>query len=114
MTAQRWFDFSSKVVIIKHGSEGSYGYTADGKKYKVGIFPVKLLKSFGGGDAYASAFLYGLMEGWNVADCLEFGSASAAILVSSHSCSDAMPAVQEVQDFMNKLKDEFGSMITEL
>ena len=74
-------------------------------------FPVKLVKSFGGGDAYAAAFLYGLMEGWDIIDCLEFGSGAASMLVASHSCSEAMPHVEEVKEFIRKEKEEYGEMI---
>jgi len=114
VTADRWFEYKAKIVVIKHGKEGSIAYTKDGQAYKVRPFPVKLLKSFGGGDAYASAFLYGLMEGWNVDKSLEFGSASAAMLVASHSCSDAMPSAEAVQEFMDKAKGEHGDMVTKL
>lgn len=114
VTAERWFGHNAKLVVIKHGKEGSIAYTKDGSIYKVRPFPVKLLKSFGGGDAYASAFLYGLMENWNIARSLEFGSASAAMLVASHSCSDAMPRAEAVQEFIDKAKKEHGEMVTKL
>lgn len=114
VTAARWFNHNAKIVVIKHGKEGSIAYMNDDTAYQVRPFPVKLLKSFGGGDAYASAFLYGLMEGWNVDKCLEFGSASAAMLVASHSCSDAMPGSEEVQKFIDKAKAEHGEMVTKL
>lgn len=114
VTADRWFGHNSKIVVIKHGKDGSFGYTNGDEAYKVSSFPVKLLKSFGGGDAYASAFLYGLMEGWDVGRSLELGSASAAMLVASHSCSDAMPSAEKVKEFMDKAKAEHGDMVTKL
>ncbi|WP_035147964.1 5-dehydro-2-deoxygluconokinase [Clostridium tetanomorphum] len=110
-TADRWISYGNKIVVIKHGKEGSTAYTDEGEMYKIKPFPVKLLKSFGGGDAYASAFIYGLMEGWNVIDALEFGSASAAMLVASHSCSEAMPKVKEIEEFIRKAKEEYGEMV---
>lgn len=110
-TADRWISYGNKIVVIKHGKDGSTAYTDDGEMYKIKPFPVKLLKSFGGGDAYASAFIYGLMERWNVIDALEFGSASAAMLVASHSCSEAMPSVEEVKEFIRKAKEEHGEMV---
>ncbi|HBQ46867.1 MAG TPA: 5-dehydro-2-deoxygluconokinase, partial [Ruminococcaceae bacterium] len=74
-------------------------------------FPIKRLKSFGGGDGYASAFLYGLLEGWDVIDCLEFGSASASILVASHSCSDSMPDLSTLKSYIADCKRKYGEMI---
>lgn len=110
-SAKRWLDFGNKIVVIKHGKEGSTAYTNDGKSYKIKPFPVKLLKSFGGGDAYASAFIYGILEEWNIMDALEFGSASAAMLVASHSCSQDMPTVKAINEFIKEKKEQYGEMI---
>lgn len=44
-------------------------------------------------------------------DALEFGSASAAMLVASHSCSDAMPKVEEIKEFIKAEKAEYGEMV---
>lgn len=110
-TAAYWHKQNAKIVIIKHGKDGSTAYTNDGESYSIKPFPVKLLKSFGGGDGYASAFLYGLFEGWEMIDCLEFGSASAAMLVASHACSQDMPTVDAVKEFIKKEKEEYGEMI---
>jgi 5-dehydro-2-deoxygluconokinase len=110
-TAAYWHSQNAKIVIIKHGKEGSTAYTNDGESYSIKPFPVKLLKSFGGGDGYASAFLYGIFEGWEIIDALEFGSASAAMLVASHACSQDMPTVPAVKEFIKKEKEEYGEMI---
>ena len=110
-TAAYWHGQNAKIVIIKHGKEGSTAYTNDGESYSIKPFPVKLLKSFGGGDGYASAFLYGIFEGWEIIDALEFGSASAAMLVASHACSQDMPSVEAVKEFIKKEKEEYGEMI---
>ncbi len=110
-TAAYWHGWNAKIVIIKHGKDGSTAYTNDGESYSIKPFPVKLLKSFGGGDGYASAFLYGLLEGYDIMDALEFGSASAAMLVASHACSQDMPTVEQVKEFIRKEKEEYGEMI---
>ncbi|KIL09502.1 5-dehydro-2-deoxygluconokinase [Clostridium botulinum] len=106
-SAKRWLGFGNKIVVIKHGKEGSTAYTNDGKSYEIKPFPVKLLKSFGGGDAYASAFIYGILEEWDIMDALEFGSASAAMLVASHSCSEDMPTVKEINEFIKEKKEQY-------
>ena len=110
-TAKYWHNQNAKIVIIKHGKEGSTAYTDDGESFSIKPFPVKLLKSFGGGDGYASAFLYGVFEGWDIIDCLEFGSASASMLVASHACSEDNPSVEAVKDFIKKEKEEYGELI---
>jgi 5-dehydro-2-deoxygluconokinase len=104
-TAGKWFDFSAQIVVIKHGKDGSIAYTRDGKSHTAAIFPAKVIKTFGAGDSYAAGFLYGLMNEWSVEKSMEFGSAAASIVISSHSCSDAMPTVEQVVDYMTKCKN---------
>ncbi len=110
-TAAYWHAQNAKIVIIKHGKQGSTAYTCDGQSFSIKPFPIKLLKSFGGGDGYASAFLYGLFEGLEIIDALEFGSASASLLVASHACSEDMPSAEKVKEFIKKEKEEYGEMI---
>lgn len=110
-TASYFHSQGCKILVIKHGKEGSTAYTNDGNKYSIKPFPVKLLKSFGGGDGYASAFLYGLFEGLDMIECLELGSASAAMLVASHGCSEDMPSINSLKEFITNCKKQYGDMI---
>lgn len=105
ITAKRWFDYSAKIVVIKHGKEGSIAYTKEGDEVKGAVFPVTPVKTFGAGDSYAGAFIYGLMNGWDPGKAMEFGAGSAAIVVSSHSCSDAMPSVRQIEEFIANYKE---------
>ncbi len=110
-TAAYWFSKNAKIVVIKHGKEGSTAHTKDGGRFSIKPFPVDCLKSFGGGDGYASGFLYGLYSGWEIIDCLEFGSAEASMMVASHSCSDDLPGVEAVKQFIKEEKEKYGEMI---
>lgn len=110
-SAAAWHKEQAKIVIIKHGKEGSTAYTNDGNRYSIKPFPVTALKSFGGGDGYGSGFLYGLFEGWEMIDSLEFGSAEAAMMVASHSCSEDLPGPDEVRAFIKESKEKYGEMI---
>lgn len=100
-TAQKWFDHKASIVIIKHGEKGSIAYTKTGEVVRSKTFETKVLKTFGAGDSYASAFIYGLMQGWSVDKSMEYGSGSAAIVISRHSCSEAMPTFDELDEFVN-------------
>lgn len=99
-TASRWFSYRANLVVIKHGGAGSIAYTKDGESHRSGIFRTNVLKTFGAGDSYASAFIYGLMNGKEISKAMKMGSASASIVISRHSCSDAMPTEAELLEHM--------------
>jgi 5-dehydro-2-deoxygluconokinase len=96
-TAHRWFKHNAKIVLVKHGGDGSTAFIKDGSSYKGRTFPANVVKTFGAGDSFAGAFIYGLIQGWEIDKCQEFGAASASIVVASHSCSDAMPTVEQIE-----------------
>ncbi len=113
-SSEYWFGYGAKVVVIKHGMEGSTAYTSDGQKFSIKPFPVKARKGFGGGDGYSSAFLFGIFSGWDMSECLEFGSAEASMMVRSNNCSDDLPNTQQVREFIKQEKEEYGEMVAKV
>lgn len=105
-TVDYLFSHSPELLVIKHGVEGSYAYTKTGETYRGKAYKAKVLKTFGAGDSYAAAFLYALSNEKGIETALKFGSASAAIVVSKHSSSDAMPTIAEIEELIrdNELK----------
>ncbi|UFJ42676.1 5-dehydro-2-deoxygluconokinase [Brevibacillus humidisoli] len=103
-TANKWFDHCARIVVIKHGKDGSIAYTKEGEAYRGTTFPANVIKTFGAGDSYAAGFIYGLMNGWEIPKAMEYGAAAASIVISSHSCSDAMPTAQQIDDYMAMCK----------
>lgn len=106
VTAKKWFDFNAKIMVIKHGKKGSFAYTLEGEQYTGAVFPVIPVKTFGAGDSYAGGFIYGLMQGYDPGKAMEIGAASASIVVSSHSCSDAMPGINKIERFIEQYDGE--------
>ncbi|AUJ23520.1 MULTISPECIES: 5-dehydro-2-deoxygluconokinase [Virgibacillus] len=100
-TVKELFKYEPELIVIKHGVEGSFAYSKEGKEYKANAYKTKVLKTFGAGDAYASAFLYALFNEKDVETALKYASAAAAIVVSKHSSSEAMPTVSEIEDLIN-------------
>lgn len=91
------FQQSAQLIVIKHGVEGSYAYTKAGDVYNGKAYKTKVLKTFGAGDSYAAAFIYAVLAGKSIETALKYGSASASIVVSKHSSSDAMPDVAAIE-----------------
>ncbi|WP_027091163.1 5-dehydro-2-deoxygluconokinase [Cohnella thermotolerans] len=96
-TTRHLFRHTPELVVIKHGVEGSYAYTRSGGVFRARAYKTKVLKTFGAGDSYASAFLFALLQGKDIETALKYGSASASIVVSRHSSSEAMPQVHEIE-----------------
>ncbi|MGZ9793907.1 5-dehydro-2-deoxygluconokinase [Bacillus atrophaeus] len=94
------FEHSADLVVIKHGVEGSYAYSKSGEVFRAKAYKTNVLKTFGAGDSYASAFIYGLVSGKDIETALKYGSASASIVVSKHSSSEAMPTVSEIEQLV--------------
>ncbi|MFK4472663.1 5-dehydro-2-deoxygluconokinase [Paenibacillus sp. RC73] len=99
-TIRYLFQHSPELIVIKHGVKGSYAYTNTGETFSGRAYKTKVLKTFGAGDSYASAFLYALLRGKDIETALRFGSASASIVVSKHSSSDAMPTATEIEQLI--------------
>lgn len=110
-SAAYWLDHGARLLVIKHGKQGSAAYTRQGV-YQVKPFQLEALKSFGGGDGYGSAFLHGLLTGLRVRDALELGTASASMLVASHACSQDMPDREQLRAFIKEQKARYGEHVT--
>ena len=56
--------------------------------------PIPVLDRIGGGDGFVSGLLYGILKGWDSADCLHFGWATGAMAVTMEE-DFATPADEE-------------------
>ncbi|QWT17416.1 5-dehydro-2-deoxygluconokinase [Collinsella sp. zg1085] len=99
-----WHKHHARIVLIKHGMKGSSAFLSSGDSYSIQAFPVKARKGFGGGDGYGAGFIYGLFQDWSIARCLEFGSAEASMMVRANNCSDALPNLEAVEEFITEAK----------
>lgn len=91
----------TQAVAVKRGQAGSVVYTPDGGVYPAQPFKVDVLNVLGAGDAWASGFIYGYLNGWGWEQCARFGNATGAIIVTRHACANAMPTFAEVTEFID-------------
>ena len=96
----RWLlEEGVSLVSIKQGKKGSHIYTPQGRTVG-GIYPTKVLKSFGAGDSYSGSFNNALIRGKSLEEALKYAAAAASITITGHSCSDAMPTLAQVEEYM--------------
>lgn len=84
-----------KIVVCKLGAKGVTARTHEGS-WSASPIAVDVVSTIGAGDGFAAGFLYALDRGFPLEECLQYGNAAAAVVVSRVSCSDAMPRLEEV------------------
>lgn len=93
--------FSSAPIVAKKGAQGCCVYLDDSPHpVTVPGFPVDILNVLGAGDAFISGLLYGLLRGESWEAAATYGNAAGAIVVTRHACSQAMPDIAELRQFI--------------
>ena len=100
LSARRLLEAGASIVSIKRGKEGSVVHVCGGEVFRGGIYPAKVENTFGAGDSYGGAFIFSLLRGKSIPEALKYAAASAAITVSGHSCSEAMPDLPRLEEYM--------------
>ena len=92
---------SVPMLVSKLGDKGTRVWTAGGSVF-LEPYSVEVVSTIGAGDGFASGFLYGLLKDLPVTECLHYGNAAAAVVVSRLSCSDAMPTLAELEQMIRE------------
>jgi len=89
-----------QALVMKRGAHGATIYRRDAPAVDVAPFPITVLNVLGAGDAFASGFLYGYLQGWPLERAARLGNACGAIIVTRHGCANFMPTLDEVTAFL--------------
>jgi 5-dehydro-2-deoxygluconokinase len=89
-----------EALILKRGAHGSTVFRHGVPPIDAAPFPIAVLNVLGAGDAFASGFLYGYLEGWPLERAARMGNACGAIVVTRHGCANFMPTLDEVSAFV--------------
>ncbi len=91
-----------EALIVKRGDKGSSVFLKNGEVIDVPGFKVEVMNVLGAGDAFASGFIYGYLNGWDWYKCCRMGNACGAILVTKPGCSNFNPTLEEVTAFIEE------------
>ena len=95
-----------EALILKRGAKGSTVFRPNAAPADVAPFPIEVLNVLGAGDAFASGFLYGYLQGWPLERAARMGNATGAIVVTRHGCANFMPTLDEVTTFVRNRGEE--------
>ena len=98
------------MLVSKLGEMGTRVWTAEGAVF-LPPYSVEVVSTIGAGDGFASGFLYGLLKNMPIVECLHYGNAAAAIVVSRLSCSEAMPTLTEVEQILQQQRHAKGQQV---
>jgi 5-dehydro-2-deoxygluconokinase len=95
-----------EALILKRGARGSTVFRPREAPADVAPFAIEVLNVLGAGDAFASGFLYGYLQGWPLERAARMGNATGAIVVTRHGCANFMPTLDEVTTFVRARGEE--------
>jgi 5-dehydro-2-deoxygluconokinase len=98
--ADRLLALGVRAVVLKRGDRGATVLAANGARTDVPSFAVTVVNVLGAGDAFASGFIYGYLQGWPLERAARMGNACGAIIVTRHGCANFMPTLNEVERFV--------------
>jgi len=91
--------FGAEQVVITLGAKGSIGFDGTGI-IEQPAFPITVVDTTGAGDVYHGAYIYRFLEGSDMAECMKFASAAAALKCSVSGNSEGLPGLERVLEFM--------------
>ncbi len=89
-----------QALVVKRGAKGCTVFLKNGQQIEAPGFSVEVLNILGAGDAFASGFIYGYIQGWDWYKTARMGNACGAIIVTRHGCANHMAYEDEALKFI--------------
>jgi len=86
-------------VIWKQGEHRATGFASAGQ-FHAPAFKVRVTSTIGAGDGFAAGFIHAHAQRKCLADCMRYANACAALVVQQVGCAEAMPALEELEEFL--------------
>jgi sulfofructose kinase len=97
--ARTLFGFGSKVVVVTLGHRGSLCLSREGL-FRQKAFSVPVRDTTGAGDVFHGAFIYGLLQSWDLGRTMQFASAVAAIKCGKMGGRAGIPTLSQTEQFL--------------
>lgn len=84
-----------ELLVVTQGSKGCEVWTPD-QQFHVPAFPAQVVDTTGAGDAFHGAFIYGMLQGWELRRTAAFANAAAALNCQTLGGRRGLPTLPEV------------------
>lgn len=89
------------ILVMTEGKEGSM-VIGKGKRVRAEAFKVKSVDDTGAGDAFGSGFVYGMIKGFELGECLKAGAANGAAEVTRVGVKEGLLTEKELDKWMKR------------
>ncbi len=96
----------AQAITITLGKKGSLSRSTDGQTFRQPAFKVDVVDTTGCGDVFHGGYIFGLLQGWPLPQTVRFASACAALKTRALGGRTAIPALQEVENFLRDQANE--------
>jgi ribokinase len=96
-----------ETVVVTIGEDGCICGSSQGRDDKIFHspgFPIKVVDTTGAGDVFHGAFIYGLLEKWDLKKTAKFANACAAMKCRKLGGRAGIPGLSEVTSFIKHSK----------
>ena len=94
----------AQIAIVTLGERGGLAYSDEGLQ-AFSAYPVEVVDTTGAGDAYHGAFMYALLQNWDLGRRLRFAAAVGSLNCRALGGRTALPTRREVDDFLAERGD---------
>jgi len=100
--AEAFIKMGAKAVVITSGPNGALFAGEDSPAIRIPSYNVQQVDGTGGGDAFVSGYIYGLIQGSSPTQCLTYGSAMGASCVQHPGATTGVFNAIELQTFVSE------------
>lgn len=100
-TGRMLLDWGPKVVVQTEGANGCYTVTKE-EHFHTPAFPVEVVDTTGAGDVFHGAFLFGMLQKWDLPQIVRFSAAVSAIKCTRLGGRPGIPTYQETMKFLQE------------
>jgi ribokinase len=109
---ERMMEYGPEAAVVTLGAKGCVSLSSDGLIESKG-FEVEAVDTTGAGDVFHGAFLYAVLNGWDIRRCCVFSNAVAAMKCRKLGGRQGIPDINEVNEFLSKISPnlDFGQAL---
>jgi sugar/nucleoside kinase (ribokinase family) len=91
--------YGTRYVAVRMGARGAL-VVGDGERVFAEAFKVEVVDTVGAGDAWAAAFIHGILEGWDLKRTTKVANAFAALKCTGRGAISSLPSRDELNRFL--------------